>query len=97
MLYGWGLSTGIDNKINLINVENACQVTAGADQQYVFTQAVYPYAWGAESLLGLGFESNESVDVVAPVTVDTLKEAVEMDLLRVLQISCGENHTLALV
>lgn len=63
----------------------------------MLTQAGYPFAWGAESLLGLGFESNEIVDVVAPVTVGTLKEAVEMDLLKVLQMSCGENHTLALV
>jgi len=40
---------------------------------------------------------NEDVDVNSPTAVETLREASEMELLKVLQVSAGENHALTLV
>lgn len=55
------------------------------------------YAWGSAESGGLGIDAEEDVDVSSPVPVETLREASEIDLLKVQQVSAGENHTLCLV
>lgn len=46
---------------------------------------------------GLGIDSELDVSVVEPQPVETLKEASEMELLKVLEVKVGENHALTLV
>ena len=55
------------------------------------------FAWGLASQGGLGFDSDLDVSVQEPIPIDTLKDATEIDLIKVLQVKSGENHTLALI
>ena len=55
------------------------------------------YAWGNGTNGRLGTESDLDVDVSQPEFVQSLKEGFETGLLKVLDVSCGENHSLALV
>ena len=55
------------------------------------------YAWGTGMNGRLGEESDSDIDVSQPEPVQSLKEGFEMGLLKVIDASCGENHSLALV
>jgi alpha-tubulin suppressor-like RCC1 family protein len=63
----------------------------------VLTEQGIVFAWGSAQSGGLGIDAEEDVDVMSLVPVETLKEASEMELLKVLQVNCGENHALTLV
>lgn len=47
-------------------IDDPVQVAAGHDQYYVMNSWGTINAWGSESLLGLGSESNDKIDVSAP-------------------------------
>ena len=44
----------------------------------------------------LGNDQEEDIDVNSPLVVESLKEAYEMGLLKVIDVSCGENHSMML-
>ena len=57
------------------------------------TQVIYGWGNGANGRLG-----NESDDIVTtPLVLESFREATQIGLMNIRQVSCGENHTLALV
>ena len=57
------------------------------------TQVIYGWGNGSNGRLG-----NESDDIVPePKVLESFREATQMGLMNIRQVSCGENHTLALV
>ena len=63
----------------------------------VLTENGLVYAWGNGSYGRLGNESDIDIDVSQPEFVQYLKDGFETGFLKVINVSCGENHSLALV
>lgn len=53
--------------------------------------------WGEGTFGRLGTDSDLCVDVTDPQVIESFQEASDLGLLKVLQVSCGENHSIAIV
>lgn len=65
-------------------MEYPVAVSAGAYHQYCLNKDGLVFAWGLASQGGMGIDSDLDISVQEPIAIETLKEATEVSLLKVL-------------
>ena len=97
LLYGWGLGVAesSQSKPILIDVHMPQQLAAGSSHQYALTKHGLVMGWGEGTSGRLG--NNSDSEITEPQVIESFQEATDLNMLQVRQVSCGENHSLAIV